>query len=150
MFNILGEVFEEKSLKDLIIEAIRYGDQPEVRAPAYSSESITLLTTTTSRPCSNRNALAQESMTCRIGCSRSRRAWNALKLVDFSRVFVRSFFLKAFDTLGGTIHRREAERCEITHAFLLSSASETAGLRVATAASLSPSSADKEPHRLHN
>jgi SNF2 family DNA or RNA helicase len=32
VFDILGEVFEETSLKDLLIEAIRYGDQPEVRA----------------------------------------------------------------------------------------------------------------------
>ena len=32
VFDILGEVFEEKSLKDLLLEAIRYGDQPEVRA----------------------------------------------------------------------------------------------------------------------
>ena len=32
VFDILGEVFEETSLKDLLIQAIRYGDQPEVRA----------------------------------------------------------------------------------------------------------------------
>ena len=32
VFDILGEVFEGKSLKDLLLEAIRYGDQPEVRA----------------------------------------------------------------------------------------------------------------------
>jgi SNF2 family DNA or RNA helicase len=32
VFDILGEVFEETSLKDLLIEAIRYGDKPEVRA----------------------------------------------------------------------------------------------------------------------
>src|SRR5262249_43563744 len=30
--DILGEVFEETRLKDLLIQAIRYGDQPEVRA----------------------------------------------------------------------------------------------------------------------
>ena len=29
--------------------------------------------------------------------------------------FVRSFFLKAFEQLGGTIHPREAGRYEITH-----------------------------------
>jgi hypothetical protein len=29
--------------------------------------------------------------------------------------FVRAFFLKAFDSLGGSIYRREAERYEITH-----------------------------------
>ena len=32
VFDILGEVFEEKSLKDLLIEPIRYGDQPDVQA----------------------------------------------------------------------------------------------------------------------
>jgi SNF2 family DNA or RNA helicase len=32
VFDILGEVFEDKSLKDLLIEAIRYGDDPEIRA----------------------------------------------------------------------------------------------------------------------
>ena len=32
VFDILGEVFEETSLKDLLIQAIRYGDQPEIRA----------------------------------------------------------------------------------------------------------------------
>ena len=31
VFDILGEVFDEKSLKDLLIEAIRYGDDPERR-----------------------------------------------------------------------------------------------------------------------
>src|SRR5437879_1129047 len=30
VFKILGEVFEEMSLKDLLIQPIRYGDQPEV------------------------------------------------------------------------------------------------------------------------
>src|SRR6185369_3238345 len=32
VFNVLGEVFEGNSLKDMLLEAIRYGDQPEVRA----------------------------------------------------------------------------------------------------------------------
>ena len=32
VFDILGEVFEDKSLKDLLIEAIRYGEDPERRA----------------------------------------------------------------------------------------------------------------------
>ena len=32
VFDILGEVFEDCSLKDLLIDAIRYGADPEVRA----------------------------------------------------------------------------------------------------------------------
>jgi hypothetical protein len=61
-FNILGDVFEEKSLKELIIEAIRYGDQPEVRARltkridhAFDHDHLKSLL--------DRNALAQEAMT---------------------------------------------------------------------------------------
>src|SRR6266571_2571930 len=32
VFDILGEVFEGTSLKDLLLQAIQYGDRPEVRA----------------------------------------------------------------------------------------------------------------------
>jgi superfamily II DNA or RNA helicase len=113
VFNILGDVFEEKSLKDLMIEAIRYGDQPEVRARltkridhAFDHDHLKALL--------DRNALAQETMTQDrlFKVKEDMERAEARRLQPF---FVRSFFLKAFDTLGGTIHRREAERCEITH-----------------------------------
>jgi superfamily II DNA or RNA helicase len=113
VFNILGDVFEEKSLKDLIIEAIRYGDQPDVRARltkridhAFDHEHLKALL--------DRNALAQESMTP----DRLFKVKEDMERAEARRLqpyFVRAFFLKAFDTLGGTIHRREAERFEITH-----------------------------------
>ena len=32
VFDVLGEAFEDRPLRDLLLEAIRYGDQPEVRA----------------------------------------------------------------------------------------------------------------------
>ncbi len=32
MFNVLGEAFDNISLKDLLIDAIRYGEKPETRA----------------------------------------------------------------------------------------------------------------------
>jgi SNF2 family DNA or RNA helicase len=61
VFNILGEAFEEKSLKDMLIEAIRYGDQPEVRARlnkridnVFDRDHLLSLL--------DRNALAQETM----------------------------------------------------------------------------------------
>lgn len=113
VFNILGDVFEEKSLKDLIIDAIRYGDQPEVRARltkqidhAFDHEHLKALL--------DRNALAQETMSPDrlFKVKEDMERAEARRLQPF---FVRSFFLKAFDTLGGAIHRREAERFEITH-----------------------------------
>lgn len=113
VFNILGDVFEEKSLKDLIIEAIRYGDQPEVRAKltkridhVFDHEHLKKLLT--------RNALAQETMSP----DRLFKVKEEMERAEARRLqpfFVRSFFLKAFGTLGGTSHRREQERYEITH-----------------------------------
>jgi superfamily II DNA/RNA helicase len=35
VFDILGESFDERPLKDLLIEAIRYGDRPEVREKLF-------------------------------------------------------------------------------------------------------------------
>jgi superfamily II DNA or RNA helicase len=113
VFNILGDVFEETSLRDLLLQAIRYGDQPEVRAKltkridhAFNHEHLKTLL--------NRNALAQESMSA----DRLFKVKEEMERAEARRLqpfFVRSFFLKAFDQVGGTYHRREAERYEITH-----------------------------------
>ncbi len=113
VFDILGDVFEETSLRDLLLEAIRYGDKPEVRAKltkriehAFNPEHLKSLL--------NRNALAQETMSA----DRLFRVKEEMERAEARRLqpfFVRSFFLKAFDQLGGTIHRRELERFEITH-----------------------------------
>lgn len=113
VFDILGDVFEETSLRDLLLQAIRYGDQPEVRAKltkridhAFNHEHLKTLL--------NRNALAQETMSA----DRLFKVKEEMERAEARRLqpfFVRSFFLKAFDQLGGTIHRRESERYEITH-----------------------------------
>jgi len=43
VFDILGEVFEETSLKDLLMRAIRFGDdpKPEPRCSVRSREPLT-------------------------------------------------------------------------------------------------------------
>ncbi len=113
VFDILGDVFEETSLRDLLIQAIRYGDKPEVRARlnkridhAFDHEHLNTVL--------NRNALAQETMSA----DRLFKVKEEMERAEARRLqpfFVRSFFLKAFDQVGGTIHRRELERYEITH-----------------------------------
>lgn len=113
VFNILGDVFEEKSLKELLIEAIRYGDRPEIRAKlsqsiehAFDHEHLKNLL--------SRSALAQETMSA----DRLFKVKEEMEKAEARRLqpfFVRSFFLKAFDSLGGTVHKRESERWEITH-----------------------------------
>lgn len=113
VFNILGEVFDGKSLKDMLLEAIRYGDQPEVRARlgqkidnALNREHLLSIL--------NRDALAQESLSPErlFAVKEEMEKAEARRLQPY---FVRSFFMKAFEAFGGAIYPREFERFEITH-----------------------------------
>lgn len=113
VFDILGEAFEEKSLKDMLIEAIRYGDQPEVRA-RLTKKVEDALDTNKLKEILDRNALAQESM----GADRLFAVKEEMDKAEARRLqpfFVRSFFMKAFEAVGGSIHPREANRYEVTH-----------------------------------
>ncbi|MCG5052817.1 MAG: DUF3883 domain-containing protein [Myxococcales bacterium] len=113
VFDILGEVFEETSLKDLLLDAIRYGDQPEIRAKLYQRVE-NALDISHLRTILDRNALAQESMNAErlFAVKEEMEKAEARRLQPF---FIRSFFMKAFEGLGGIIHRREADRFEISY-----------------------------------
>jgi superfamily II DNA or RNA helicase len=113
VFDILGEVFEERSLKDLLLDAIRYNDHPERQAErlknidaAFDSSHIEELL--------KRNALAPESLTPErlFAVKEEMEKAEARRLQPY---FVRSFFMKGFESLGGSIYPRESERFEITH-----------------------------------
>lgn len=113
VFNVLGEVFEGNSLKDMLLEAIRYGDQPEVRARlnqtidnALDREHLMTIL--------NRDALAQESLSPEhlFAVKEEMEKAEARRLQPY---FVRSFFMKGFESLGGSIYPRESDRFEITH-----------------------------------
>ncbi|MEY3011527.1 MAG: hypothetical protein RIT45_262, partial [Pseudomonadota bacterium] len=113
VFDILGEVFEGKSLRDMLLEAIRYGEQPEMRAKLYQRVDEVLdhshLTAILER-----NALAQESMSPdRLFAVREEmEKAEARRLQPF---FVRSFFERAFEYVGGSMHAREAGRFAVNH-----------------------------------
>ena len=113
VFDILGEVFEEKSLKDLLLDAIRYNDQPERRASRLESID-NALDTTHIKELLERNALAQETMSPErlFAVKEQMEMAEARRLQPF---FVRSFFAKAFENLGGAMYPREPGRFEITH-----------------------------------
>jgi superfamily II DNA or RNA helicase len=113
VFDVLGEVFEGKSLKELLIEAIRYGDQPEVRARLrtkidnnFDRQNLLALL--------DRNALAQETFSPErlFAVKEEMEKAEARRLQPY---FVRSFFMKAFESLGGSIYPRELNRFEVSH-----------------------------------
>lgn len=113
VFDILGEVFEETSLKDLLLQAIRYGDQPDVRA-RLSQKIDQALDHDHLKTLLDRNALDQTTISPErlFAVKEEMEKAEARRLQPF---FVRAFFLKALDALGGTAHPREAGRYEVTH-----------------------------------
>jgi superfamily II DNA or RNA helicase len=113
VFDILGEVFEDKSLKEMLMEAIRYGDRPDVRA-RLTQQIDAVLDHDHLKSLLNRNALAEQSMTPDrlFAVKEEMEKAEARRLQPF---FVRSFFIRAFKALGGAIHQRESGRMEITH-----------------------------------
>jgi len=113
VFDILGEVFDETPLRDLLIEAIRYGDDPAVRA-RLEQQVEGALDTVRLVAILQRNALCEESMTAErlFAVKEEMDRVEARRLQPF---FVRSFFAQAFQSLGGELRPREAGRWEITH-----------------------------------
>lgn len=113
VFDILGEVFCERSLRDLLIEAIRYGDDPEVRA-RLQQRVEGVLDTDRLRLLMQQNVLCEEVMDEeRLFALRAdMEKAEARKLQPH---FVRAFFSRAFREFGGDLKAREPGRWEITH-----------------------------------
>ena len=113
VFDILGEVFEDRSLKDLLIEAIRYGSDPEIRARLLRKVEGSL-DTRHLEDIIKRNALCEEVMDEKrlFAVKEEMEKAEARKLQPF---FIRSFFTQAFQQLGGELRPREPGRYEITN-----------------------------------
>lgn len=114
VFDVLGKLhFEGKSLRDLLIEAIRYGEQPEVRARltqvvshAFDPGQLQDLL--------EERALARDAM----DATRVFRVREEMERAEARRLqphYIESFFMEAFQRLGGSVKQRESRRYEITH-----------------------------------
>ncbi len=113
VFDILGEVFSERSLRDLLIEAIRYGDDPEVRA-RLQRRVEGALDTERLLDLMRQNALCDEVMDegRLFALKADMEKAEARKLQPY---FIRAFFTRAFGELGGDLRAREPGRWEITY-----------------------------------
>ncbi|MDD2230883.1 MAG: helicase-related protein, partial [Candidatus Cloacimonetes bacterium] len=110
VFDILGDVFEEKSLRDLLIEAIRYGDDPVIRAKLFEVVEGAL-DTEHIRNILSRNALCEEVIDEKrlFAVKEEMEKAEARKLQPY---FIRAFFSKAFEQLRGELRARESGRWE--------------------------------------
>ncbi len=112
VFDVLGDAFENNPLRSLLLEAIRYGDQPEVRARLDTVIDATVgqgLDELLAERALNRQVIGGsdvEEMRRRLEEAQARR---------LQPHFIESFFLDAFARLGGRLSRREAGRYQVTH-----------------------------------
>ncbi|MYN14977.1 DUF3883 domain-containing protein [Pusillimonas sp. TS35] len=113
VFDILGEAFENQSLKDLLVEAIRYGESPEVKA-RLNQVIDGALDTGHLREILKRNALVEQHMSLEdlYAVKEEMDKAEARKLQPY---FIRAFFVEAFAALNGEMRAREAGRYEVRH-----------------------------------
>ncbi|MHA7853645.1 helicase-related protein [Marinobacter shengliensis] len=113
VFDILGEAFENQSLKDLLVEAIRYGESPEVKAK-LNQVIDSALNTEHLKEILKRNALVEQHMSLQdlYAVKEEMEKAEARKLQPY---FIRAFFTEAFQTLSGEMRQRESGRYEVRH-----------------------------------
>ncbi|WP_457573269.1 helicase-related protein [Desulfolithobacter sp.] len=113
VFDILGSVFDDCSLKDLLMEAILYGDREDVRERLYKKVD-SMLDTEHLKKIIERNALAADHLDAArvFHLKEEMEKAEALKLQPF---FIYSFFQEAFRRQGGQLKPREPGRYEISH-----------------------------------
>jgi hypothetical protein len=114
VFDVLGKLqFEGKSLRDLLIEAIRHGERPEVKA--YLTTVLdTVLDRGHLQGLLEERALAHDAM----DVSQVQRIREDMERADARRLqphYIESFFHEAFKRLGGTSKQREPRRYQVTH-----------------------------------
>ena len=114
VFDVLGKLmFEGRPLRDLLIEAIRYGESPDVRARL--TQAITeAVDRSHLQDLMEEHALAHDVM----DASRVARIREDMERAETRRLqphYIEEFFIEAFKRLGGTIRQREPRRYEITH-----------------------------------
>lgn len=113
VFDILGKVtFENRSLRDLLIEAVRYGNDPKVRARldqvvdhSMNRESFQKLL--------DERALTEDVMDINM-VNNIREDMERIEAHKLQPHFIEAFFLEAFKSVGGKIRKRETGRYEIT------------------------------------
>jgi superfamily II DNA or RNA helicase len=124
VFDVLGRLFDMQTpldgtsvsktltLRSLMIEAIRYGDQPEVRAQllraidnATEQERVRTLLENDSLARDSLDARKVQALRADMARAESRR---------LQPHYIQAFFMEAFRHLGGHISERETGRYEIT------------------------------------
>lgn len=112
VYDVLGELFEGRSLKDLLVEAIRDGERPEIRAKLFQAVDNAVDHEAINRLVLERK-LSSEGMSP-ASVAEIRDEMDRAEARRLQPRYVRAFFETAFEKLGGRMARREPGRFEIT------------------------------------
>jgi SNF2 family DNA or RNA helicase len=113
VFDVLGKLtFDERPLRDLLIEAVREGDRPEVRA-RMSRVIDEALDRRHLLDLIEERALGHDVLD-KTKVQAIREQMERAQARRLQPHYIRSFFLAAFQRLGGRIQERETRRYEIT------------------------------------
>jgi superfamily II DNA or RNA helicase len=109
VFDVLGKVnFGDKPLRDLLIEAIRYGNRPEVRARLEQTIDGALDRKELERLLAERSLVGQT-----LGIEQVHEIREAMDRIEARRLqphFIESFFIGAFEGFKGQIRKRADHR----------------------------------------
>ena len=112
VYDVLGELFEARPLRDLFVEAIRYGERPEVRERLFRAidgavdvDNINGLVA--------RNKLTREGLDP-MAVQGVREEMERAAARRLQPHHIRSFFETAFAEAGGVLRARETGRYEVT------------------------------------
>jgi superfamily II DNA or RNA helicase len=113
VYDVLGELFEGTALKDLLFQAIQYGEQEDVKARLFQQvdgavDQSHLLELLRRRALTNDTMPEAQVEELRLDMERA----EALRLQPHH---IQSFFVEAFQHLGGRLKRRDEGRWEVTH-----------------------------------
>ena len=114
VFDVLGKLeFEGRPLRELLLNAIRYGEEPEVRARLDTAVDQALDRATLQDLLEERQ-LVHDAM----DASRVQRVREEMERAEARRLqphYIESFFREGFRRLGGAAGQREARRYQVTH-----------------------------------
>ena len=112
VYDVLGRLFQGTEMRDLLVEAIQYGESEEVKARLFERVD-NAVDETRLRSLLEERALVRDHMTA-AQVDAIREEMERAEAQRLQPHYIEAFFLEAFRHLGGTIHKRESGRYEIT------------------------------------
>ncbi len=111
VYDVLGRLFEGKAMRDLLLDAIRYGESPEARNRLFEKVDQAAATERIGELLAERALVREHLSPATVAEIRDQMARASARRLQPH--FIRRFFLEAFRALGGSVHRRESGRFEI-------------------------------------